>query len=63
MKTQRIEGVTVLAPETSEQLLEAVNSGRPFLAPPDQADEIALHADELDPELHDILHDDGQPSP
>lgn len=42
MKTQLIEGVAVLAPETAEQLREAVNSGQPFLAPDNLAEEFAL---------------------
>lgn len=45
MKIQRIEGVTVLAPETAEQLRKAVNSGEPFLAPDHLAEEFALPTD------------------
>lgn len=45
MKTQLIEGVAVLAPETAEQLREAVNSGQPFLAPDNLAEEFALPRD------------------
>ena len=45
MKTQRIEGVTVLAPKTPEQLREAVNSGQPFLAPENLAEEFGLPTD------------------
>lgn len=55
MKTQRIDGVTVLAPQTPDQLREAVNSGRPFLAPDQLAEDFGLPQDE-DPDI-DLLAD------
>ena len=55
MKNQRIEGVTVLAPQTAEQLEEAVNSGRPFVAPDQLAQDFGLPQDE-EPGL-DLLAD------
>ena len=45
MKTQLIEGVAVLVPQTAAQLREAVNSGQPFLAPENLAEDFALPTD------------------
>ena len=42
MKEQVIQGITVLIPETAQQLAEAVDSGRPFRAPDDLAREFGL---------------------
>ena len=45
MKTLTIEGVTVLAPETREELEEAVDSGQPFQPPADLAEQYGLPTD------------------
>jgi len=65
MKIRRIEGVTVLAPETGEQLAEAVNSGQPFLAPDHLAADFTLLTDGhvVDGEDVGVLDDPDEPSP
>lgn len=45
MKEQIIEGVRVLDPRTPEELAQAVESGRPFLAPEKLAEEFGLPGD------------------
>lgn len=55
MKSQLVDGVPVLAPETREELKEAVESGRPFVAPERLAREFGLPEDE-DPDV-DVLGD------
>ena len=42
MKEQVIEGITVLIPETAQQLAQAVDSGQPFRAPDNLAREFGL---------------------
>ena len=42
MKEKLIDGISVLAPETPQQLEEALASGRPFTAPPNLAAEYGL---------------------
>ena len=48
MKEQLIEGIHVLVPTTAQELEEAVESGRPFLAPERLAREFGLPEDEED---------------
>ena len=65
MKTQLMEGVAVLVPQTAEQLREAVNSGQPFFAPANLAHEAGLPTDAhlVDGEDVGVLEDPDQPSP
>ena len=62
MKEQIIDGVRVLDPQTPEELEQAVESGRPFLAPEKLAEEFGLPTDPhiVDGEDAGVLYDDDQ---
>ena len=56
MKEQLVDGTPVLAPETGQQLEEALAIGRPFTAPAELAEQYGLPRDE---EEVGVLDDPG----
>lgn len=49
MKTRRIDGTRILMPATERELLEAIDSGRPFQAPDNLARDFGLPQPPDDP--------------
>jgi len=63
MKEQIIEGIRVFEPQTAEELAQAVEAGRPFIAPDNLADAFGLPRDPhlIDGEDVGVLDDiDGE---
>ena len=63
MKEHLIEGIHVLVPTTAQELEEAVESGRPFLAPDRLAREFGLPEDEEDVGVLDDIIGPGPYAP